>query len=247
MNLPKAGLQEIFSSIQGEGPYVGKRQIFVRFNACHLACAYCDTPQRPAARQCEVELVSGSGNRVMFENPMSVETVRDVIQRLHGAARHHSISFTGGEPLLYTDFLEALLPTVSEWLPVYLETSGTQPDKLEAILPWVQIIAMDIKLPSATGEPMQMENHRRFYQLARSREIVVKLVFCEQTTVEELACVADIVTDRAMPVILQPMTDLATGNMAVSPAKIFALTEALEARFEDVRVIPQTHKMLAVL
>ncbi|MBN1405468.1 MAG: 7-carboxy-7-deazaguanine synthase QueE, partial [Candidatus Omnitrophica bacterium] len=38
-----ANVLEIFSSIQGEGIYVGERQIFIRFAGCNLNCVYCDT------------------------------------------------------------------------------------------------------------------------------------------------------------------------------------------------------------
>ncbi|RYD04476.1 hypothetical protein N752_13975 [Desulforamulus aquiferis] len=37
--MPEANIQEIFSSIQGEGPYVGCRQIFIRFTGCNWQCA----------------------------------------------------------------------------------------------------------------------------------------------------------------------------------------------------------------
>lgn len=39
----KANINEIFASIQGEGRYVGEKQLFVRFSSCNLKCAYCDT------------------------------------------------------------------------------------------------------------------------------------------------------------------------------------------------------------
>ena len=36
-------IREIFESIQGEGPYIGYKQLFVRFCGCNLHCGYCDT------------------------------------------------------------------------------------------------------------------------------------------------------------------------------------------------------------
>ena len=41
----KAPIIEVFSSIQGEGLLIGRRQIFVRFAGCNLNCNYCDTPE----------------------------------------------------------------------------------------------------------------------------------------------------------------------------------------------------------
>ena len=39
----KIKVKEMFVSTQGEGPFVGYRQLFVRFCGCNLACKYCDT------------------------------------------------------------------------------------------------------------------------------------------------------------------------------------------------------------
>ena len=36
-------VKEIFTSIQGEGPYVGYKQLFIRLCGCNLNCSYCDT------------------------------------------------------------------------------------------------------------------------------------------------------------------------------------------------------------
>ena len=39
----KVKVKEIFASIQGEGPLVGYKQIFMRLCGCNLKCKYCDT------------------------------------------------------------------------------------------------------------------------------------------------------------------------------------------------------------
>ena len=36
-------VQEIFPTIQGEGPYVGYPAVFIRLGGCNLACSFCDT------------------------------------------------------------------------------------------------------------------------------------------------------------------------------------------------------------
>ncbi len=245
-----APLQEIFSSVQGEGVHVGKRQVFVRFAHCHLKCVYCDTPMTSASGQCHLETPPGSGQITLLENPMPAQALVEAIETLLPQARHHSVSFTGGEPLLYHRFLRDVLPAVRRQAPTYLETSGTQPEFLEPLLPWTDIIAMDIKLPSATGEPARFAEHAAFYRLAQASphtELFVKLVFNEAISDDELAAVRAIVTDPRTPLILQPVTDLADKAVHVNPRRILAVEAALSAHFADVRVIPQTHKMIRVL
>ena len=60
-----ANLIEIFSSVQGEGKYVGCRQIFIRSAECNLNCAYCDTNFKRAAF-CNVETFAGIITRKIF-------------------------------------------------------------------------------------------------------------------------------------------------------------------------------------
>lgn len=245
--LRTAPVQEIFSSTQGEGVYVGKRQIFVRFAHCHLKCAYCDTPMVSATGQCHLEAIPGSGETVLHPNPLTPDKLVELAAALWCQAKHHSISLTGGEPLLYHAFLAEALPQIQPFAPLYLETSGTQPEFFEAIFDWIDIVAMDIKLPSATKEAPRYAEHAAFYQLARQKDCFIKLVFNESTSLEELDAVRQIVTDSNTPIILQPETSLADRSVSIRPAHLFKMENYLSEYFSDVRIIPQTHKMLNVL
>jgi 7-carboxy-7-deazaguanine synthase len=253
-------VQEIFSSIQGEGPYVGVRQLFVRFAHCHLKCAYCDTP-----------MVSDSGQAAWYpspqaltpqwiENPLTPEALMVCLAPMLAASPHHSVSFTGGEPLLYHRLLKALMPQVRPLAKTYLETSGTQPDFLSQVIDATDIVAMDIKLPSSTGFDLPLADHQAFYALCHDHprvETFIKLVVNEKTTLAELDAVRAIVTDANTPIVIQPETWLvappqtkqphAKPTLKISPAKLIQLQDTLLQWFPDVRVVPQTHKMLAVL
>ena len=192
----------------------------------------------------------GSYQRVLYENPVSVETLLAIIHELRLYGAPHSISFTGGEPLLYHRFLSALLPRIQPVLPTYLETSGTQPELLKPVLPFVSIMAMDIKFPSATGEAALFEAHREFYELTRfhrETELFIKLVVGPNALEAEWQAVEKIVSDPATPIFIQPVTDLVSRQVTVSAADLLRYQERLSRHFEQVRVLPQTHKMLSVL
>ncbi len=256
ITLPKtqnaAPIQEVFSSVQGEGVYVGHRQVFVRFAHCHLKCAYCDTAMTTEDGRFYAELSPGSPQTQAYDNPVSTETLLQAIDNLLAQGRHHSVSFTGGEPLLYHRFLKTLLEEFKKNHPdiqTYLETSGTQAAFLSEVLPWTDVIAMDIKLPSTTGERALFNEHQAFLAMAATRpevEVFIKLVFGKNTTDEELAQVRETILDQTLPIILQPVTSLADHRIHLEPAHILRVQDQLARWFKEVRVIPQTHKMVQV-
>ena len=248
-----APVQEVFSSIQGEGPYVGVRQIFVRFAHCHLKCTYCDTPMTTPDGLCHIETTPGGGPESIkrIDNPVALPELLTELEALIPQARHHSISFTGGEPLLYHRYLAQLFPEIQKRkLKTYLETSGTQPEFLKPVLPYTDIAAMDIKIPSCTGEAPEYENHKAFYNLLVAQpktKTFIKLIFNDNITPDEISAVGDIVSKRETPVILQPETTLTDKQVHVSAQKILSVASELSKTFLVVRVIPQTHKMINVL
>lgn len=241
----QANLIEIFSSVQGEGRYVGCRQLFVRFEGCNLDCGYCDTENEAGTHLlCNVELFPGARRFKEVINPLDVNEAAAYINQFLQAVPHQAVSFTGGEPLIHAGFLKELLPLIN--CKCFLETNGTLPDHLASILPLVDIISMDIKLPQATGKEMWAE-HKKFLQLAHdnSKDIYVKIVLpgdlIEADFDKAVELIASVNEDILL--ILQPVTPM-NGVPGIGPDRVLELQERALTKLRDVRVIPQTHRMM---
>lgn len=245
-----APICELFSSVQGEGYLVGRRQVFIRFSGCNLECSYCDT-EHSNLETFRQETAPGSAQFDYLKQPVQLAdisaTVAKWIALLPNA--HHSISVTGGEPLLHVEILKKWLPELRRLLPIYLETNGTLPAQLEEILPHLDFISMDMKLPSVSGcEESIFDLHRQFLNLAHSNHVSVKIVAGSTTTAAEVGKAADIISkvDRDIPLFIQPLS-LPDGSIGISVPHMLKLQELASAVLSDVRVIPQMHKMLGAL
>ena len=243
-----AELIEVFSSIQGEGLLVGCRQIFVRMAHCNLDCAYCDTPFAPQ-NKCRIETCPGSESFEDIPNPVALEILSDKIRNWLKAlpGGHHSLSVTGGEPLVQDKVLADWLPALRKLLPIYLETNGTMPNALKPLLPHIDWISMDLKLPSQTGLSPQWDAHREFLTLAKQTNCYVKAVVGSDTPDEELQMAARLIRKAAPEVtlILQPVTKV-DGSL-ISSKQMLSMHALVAEIHPLVRVIPQTHHILSVL
>ncbi|MFH0762314.1 MAG: 7-carboxy-7-deazaguanine synthase QueE [Candidatus Omnitrophota bacterium] len=221
----KGKISEVFSSVQGEGLYLGARQIFVRFYGCNLQCRFCDTK---------------IGSFIEYEPQ---ELYKEI--RLYGAG-FHSLAFTGGEPLLQKGFLkEALQAVKRQGYRTYLETNATLPDQLQEVIGCVDIVAMDIKLPSSTGLSGFWGAHSEFLKVASQKEVFVKVVISSLTKQEDLEEAVKLLykVNRSSVLVLQPEGSESPG----------ALEEKLEGFKNFCRgqkitacVIPQMHKAIGV-
>ena len=255
----RGSIVEIFSGVQGEGIHVGRRQIFLRLAGCNLACDYCDQPEaRIVPVLALIERAAGRRNFIAVRNPLGVErTARAVLRLDRPRGLHHAVSVTGGEPLMQAGFLAALLPVLRRaGLRVLLETNGTRPGEFRALRHLVDIVSMDFKLRSSTGRAMPTNAHREFLRLAArgGREVYVKAVVSSRTTGAEIARAAGLIAaiKRSVPLVLQPVTRrgrlarLRGGRSPAPPdaARLLKLQAAAGKVLPDVRVIPQTHKII---
>lgn len=247
-------LAELFSGIQGEGLFVGERQIFVRLAGCNLNCRYCDTAwAREPSPTWRAERHPGARDFADHANPVALETAAMHMLRLHAPRRlHRAVSFTGGEPLLQAEFVGDLARAARRaGLKAHLETNGTPAAALTRIADALDVIAMDLKLPSAAGVEC-WDEHRAFLEAAepflrrRGTVLFAKAVFAQTTSDDEIAraCALLRAADPRLPLVLQPISPLPAGPPPPTPARVLEV-QALAARhLRNVRVIPQVHKLM---
>jgi organic radical activating enzyme len=98
-------VQEVFYTLQGEGPFTGQPAVFVRLAGCNLKCFFCDT-----------DFESSDWRPSLTELLEQIEAVRSPVCNL--------VVITGGEP-----FRQNILPLVQSLLQsglrVQIETNGT--------------------------------------------------------------------------------------------------------------------------
>ena len=95
---------DIWKSIQGEGPYVGRPAVFIRLSDCNLRCEFCDTDFL-------------STREKMFPEQVLAK-VKDI------AGKASLVVITGGEPFLQDGVCDLAKLLVSHFL-VQFETNGT--------------------------------------------------------------------------------------------------------------------------
>jgi len=245
-------IYEIFSGIQGEGLLVGERQIFIRFAGCNLSCAFCDTPHaRTPVETGRIEQTAGARDFSQAPNPLRALDVAAHAERLDSPRRtppiHRRVALTGGEPLAQAEFAGRIARELKErGFSVLLETNGSLPDALPAVIPFVDVVSMDVKLPSAAGGPNLLSRHELFLRRAASAEVYVKIVVTSSTSTDELLQAARMVgaINPAIPLVLQPVTPL-SGVLSPSAAQVLEWQARFAvANLRDVRVIPQCHKII---
>jgi organic radical activating enzyme len=249
-----AFISEIFSSSQGEGLNIGRRQLFVRFCECHRNCIYCDTPVE-RTKTVAIEHEPGSNQFEPVPNPLSVKQLMDLLAGLNGPEfAHDDLFITGGEPLLHADFLTEFLPKALKQLnlPIHLETSGDLPDEFAKVSEWIDHVLMDIKLPSVTREPETWEMHRAFLDIIEAEEIgaTIKLVVSADTSDADLAQAVEIIraSGSLSAVVLQPMTAASKTDRVPTARQVLTWQSQMAiALGHSVRVIPQCHKMMGLL
>ncbi|MFQ5512460.1 MAG: 7-carboxy-7-deazaguanine synthase QueE [Candidatus Krumholzibacteriia bacterium] len=242
---------EMFCSLQGEGLFVGERQVFLRIAGCKATCYWCDT----VAGKEELDKCAIHGlTKRMLPNPMSTErVVEETMALIEHLGPVGTVSITGGEPLEQPDFVASIAKRLRrKKLRVYLETNGLEIWGLRKVRPHVDVIAMDIKLPHATGKS-HWEEHREFLTYLPGKTSFIKVIVDAPTPLEEIKRAVKLIAsvDRDLPVVLQPESTTLKNLKGPEARKVLGWLLEEGQRFalmhlRSARVIPQCHKILKV-
>lgn len=269
MNLKQEGyLKEIFSSYQGEGGSIkgscqGKRQIFIRFAGCNIAlkdfdtsgCQWCDTPdaKNPRQKELQVEKEAGTGEFEKLKNPIKIGEIIDIVDRLK-TPDLHSISFTGGEPLLQADFLKTLASRVKDiGYTLYLETNGSLVENLKTIENLFDYACVDIKDESSGAAKDWRSLVKKEFETIKilkknKTKVFGKVVVTEETRLENIRWYAQELNNIGAPIAIQAVTP--HGNVkAIQNKKLFEFTQTAAEHLppEMITFSFQSHKTIGVL
>ncbi len=231
----KTHVNEVFSSIQGEGILIGRRQVFIRFSGCNLDCNYCDTSK---------------SRDPLLGDLISTEELLFKINKLI-TPDFHSISLTGGEPLLHSDFIKEILEQ-NEFKSL-LETNGSLPGELQKIAGLLDYVSLDIKLPEHEASKNWDDLfglELKSIKLLRDEEIntYCKVVVMPETKVDMIGLIASKIAEEVqntskLSMVIQPVSPL--DLWADGSQKLFEISEEA-GKYIDVLTIPQVHKLLNV-
>ena len=165
-------VNEIFKSIQGEGPNFGKPAIFLRTAQCNLKCTWCDTKYTWDWKNYDF-------SKEVKE--MTIDEVKDTITELE--IKH--LVITGGEPLLQQDDLADLLSFLKPDFYVEVETNCTiLPNKMLTDLIDQWNVSPKTK---NSGNPLELcENNECYYFFANQENAFFKYVVEDETDIPEI-------------------------------------------------------------
>lgn len=226
-------VSEIFSSIQGEGPNIGRPSTFLRLAKCNLQCVFCDSAYTWRFTE---QLPHNSDKVYNSQAEIRTFTVGEVYDQLVKLKNTH-IVITGGEPLLQPSALTQLFDfMVYDNIPwtVEFETAGTitPPEDWKHSLQVSYVVSPKLE---NSGNSLRMRRRMDSLQELERLNSVFKFVVCNPTDFDEiLEIVGALELDHDRVYIMPEGTDAETlterSRALVNPVKLmgFRLTTRLQ-------------------
>ena len=235
-NKTRARVSEIFTSIEGEGIFVGKKTLFIRFSGCHLKCRWCDTKYA-------LPIDSGTDYQIDEIKVLIMKELQPFT---------YKVNFTGGEPLLQTEAVIELADFIKKQtnLKTYMESSCFDSELFSKVLPYIDICKIEFKTDdSKVVEDEEYDNlilnEIKCLELAveSNKATYIKIVVTNSTNLESFKNLVYNISKKIKPsdilgFIIQP--SFAIDQPTVN--KLLDTYDIVQPMFPEVRIIPQLHK-----
>jgi 7-carboxy-7-deazaguanine synthase len=231
-------LSEIFTSIEGEGIFFGTKTMFVRMAGCHLKCHWCDTTYA-------LPLDSGSDYTI----DEAKRLIREQLQ-----PNTYKVNFTGGEPLIQYEAVIELAKFVKEeqGLRTYLESACFDSNRYVKVLPFIDICKVEFKMSDSQVIDVRHYDNllRNEFQCLESaimnhKITYIKIVVSNSTNLFEFQGLVQnifkhVKIENIAGFIIQP----SCGTNEPTVERLFKFYDAIYPVYQDVRIIPQLHKLI---
>jgi organic radical activating enzyme len=232
-------LNEIFTSIEGEGILLGTKTLFVRLSGCPLTCHWCDTPY--ALPMESGDLTSTDDAKKLIAGNLQPNT--------------YKVSFTGGEPLAQHEAVSELAAFVRKLgVRTYLESACYDSVKFAKVLPEIDICKIEFKLRDSRAVeeknyPTLLKNELECLELAVSNRKItyIKVVVTNSSSLKEfqdlvIKIFGMVHSSDIAGFIIQPSHKIDEPSLET----LFGFYDATCPFYKDVRIVPQMHKAIGV-
>ena len=234
----KTRIFEIFTSIEGEGILYGTKTLFVRLAGCPYTCFYCDTLDALPLDSGKEYSITEACN--LIDNNLQDNT--------------YKVNFTGGEPLIQHEAVNELAKYVkSRGLPTYLESACFDSKKFLHVLPSIDFVKIEFKTVDSEfidekHYPNLIKNTLECLQAAMEakKTTYIKIVVSSKTELssfkELLEQIFKIVSKENLSgFIIQPTTSISEPTLE----QLLAFYDNVYPYYDEVRVVPQLHKIIS--
>ena len=244
--MSKIPVVEIFGpSIQGEGPNIGARCIFVRVKGCDFSCDFCDS-----------KFTWGSDSYPVTE--YTSEELFEELKKMTDAAKCHRVVLTGGNPCLYNfeEVIQLFKEDESHDVKVAfdIETQGS------VIPDWLTLVDTVVFSPKPPSSGMGDTFHNIFEYIAMSipkgQQVAVKIPVFNLEDIEFARGYAHFINEQSFHSDNNVRMYLSVGNSDVEETgqirdRVLADYESLlytinenPTDFENVFILPQLHTLV---
>ncbi|GIU70789.1 MAG: radical SAM protein [Candidatus Nitrosocaldaceae archaeon] len=232
----KVYINEIFTSIEGEGIYLGTKTLFIRFAGCPLRCYWCDTPYA---------LLIKDGKEYKLEEALKVIDAN--IKR-----NTYKVNLTGGDPLLqHKAVYEIAKHLKDKGLLTYLESSCYNSERFSYLLPYIDICKIEFKLKDANAtsnyESLLEEELRCLTEAIDNKKVTyIKIVVSNKSNIEEVKKLADEIFKRVKGEDIDGFVIQPAYGYEPRMGQLLKIYDKVYEYYRGVRIIPQIQKVMNI-